>query len=130
MKLKLLLTGILLMLSNILLAQVSFVGKVSKQRLGMNERLKVVFEMNQDGDNFTPPNFNGFRVSSGPNQSVSRSWSNGKKSYAKSFTYFLSPTKVGNYKIGQATIEIKGQTYKTSPIKSKLLRLLKTLPKE
>ena len=117
MKLKLLLTGILLMLSNILLAQVSFVGKVSKQRLGMNERLKVVFEMNQDGDNFTPPNFNGFRVSSGPNQSVSRSWSNGKKSYAKSFTYFLSPTKVGNYKIGQATIEIKGQTYKTSPIK-------------
>ena len=86
MKIKLLLTGILLMLSSLMLAQVSFVAKVSKKQLGINERLKIVFDMNQDGDNFTPPNFNGFQVSSGPSQSVSRSWVNGKSTYSKSFT--------------------------------------------
>ena len=120
MKLKLLLTGLLLMLTSLLFAQVSFTGKVSKQQIGMNERLKVVFEMNQDGDNFNPPNFNGFSVSSGPSQSVSRSWVNGTKSYSKSYTYFVNPTKVGTFQIGQATIEIKGQTYKTSPIRIKV----------
>jgi len=117
MKIKLLLTGILLMLSSLMLAQVSFVAKVSKKQLGINERLKIVFDMNQDGDNFTPPNFNGFQVSSGPSQSVSRSWVNGKSTYSKSFTYYLNPTKVGLFQIGQATIQVKGQTYKTSPIK-------------
>lgn len=116
MRIKLLLTGFLLMLSSFMMAQVSFTAKVSKQRLGMNERLKVVFDMNQDGDNFSAPNFNGFRVSSGPSQSVSRSWVNGKSTYSKSFTYYINPTKVGNFRIGQATIQIKGQTYKTSPI--------------
>ncbi|WP_010522962.1 BatD family protein [Aquimarina agarivorans] len=116
MKLKKILTGILLLLSSILIAQVNFVAKVNKKKLGMNERLKVVFEMNADGDNFSQPNFNGFRVSSGPSQSVSRSWVNGKSSYKKTFTYFLTPTKVGNFKIGQSSIEIKGETYKTLPI--------------
>ncbi len=116
MILKKLLTGILLLLSSILMAQVNFVAKVNKKKLGMNERLKMVFEMNADGDNFSQPNFNGFRVSSGPSQSVSRSWINGKSSYKKTFTYFLTPTKVGTFKIGQASIQVKGETYKTQPI--------------
>ncbi|WP_010181965.1 BatD family protein [Aquimarina agarilytica] len=116
MILKKLLTGILLLLSSVLMAQVNFVAKVNKKKLGMNERLKVVFEMNADGDNFLQPNFNGFRVSSGPSQSVSRSWINGKSSYKKTFTYFLTPTKVGTFKIGQASIQVKGERYKTLPI--------------
>ena len=58
-------------------AQVRFDTKLSKNRLGLNERLRVSFEMNQNGDNFTPPNFDGFSVLGGPNQSVSNSWRNG-----------------------------------------------------
>ena len=117
MNVKLWLTAFLLGLAHLATAQVNFVAKVNKKRLGMNERLKVVFEVNQDGDNFNAPNFNGFRVSSGPSQSVSRSWINGKKSFAKSFTYFLTPTKVGIFSIGQASIQVQGNAYKTSPIK-------------
>ena len=97
-------------------AQVKFNAKVSKTRLGINERLRIDFEMNKDGDNFTPPNFEGFRVVGGPNQAVSNSWINGKRSYSKSYSYFLSPQSKGKLKIGQATIEIDGQTYKTTPI--------------
>lgn len=82
----------------------------------MNERLRVDFEMNQDGDNFQPPSFQGFRIVAGPNQSISNSWINGKRSYSKTFTYFLSPTATGKFTIGQASISIDGDTYKTIPI--------------
>lgn len=97
-------------------AQVRFETKLSKKRLGINERLRVDFEMNQDGDNFSPPDFQGFRVIGGPNQAISNSYINGKRSYSKTYSYFLSPQQKGNITIGQATIEIGGQIYKTSPI--------------
>lgn len=97
-------------------AQVKFETKVSKKRLGVNERLRVDFEMNQDGDNFQPPSFDGFRVVGGPNQAISNSWINGKRSYSKTYSYFLAPQARGQFSIGQASIEIDGETYKTSPV--------------
>ena len=97
-------------------AQVSFVAKVSKKTLGINERLRVDFEMNQDGDNFVPPNFKGFNVVGGPNQSISNSWLNGKRSYLKTYSYFLVPRAQGNFIINQATIEIDDQIYKTTSL--------------
>src|SRR5690606_3908800 len=97
-------------------AQVQFDAKVSKNRLGINERLRVDFEMNQDGDNFRPPNFENFKIVGGPNQSISNSWINGKRSFSKTYSYFLAPQSRGKVTIGQATIEIKGEIYKTLPI--------------
>ncbi|MGV8812733.1 MAG: BatD family protein [Gelidibacter sp.] len=97
-------------------AQVKFEAKVSKTKLGVNERLRVDFEMNTDGDNFNPPSFNDFTVVGGPNQSVSHSWVNGVRSFAKTYSYFLAPKKTGNITITQATIEIDGEIYKTSPV--------------
>lgn len=100
-----------------LLAQVQFEAKVSKQALGLNERLRIDFSMNGDGDNFTPPNFEGFRVIAGPSQQVSQSWINGKSSFNKTYSYFLLPMQKGALTIKQASIEINGQIYKTLPIK-------------
>lgn len=97
-------------------AQVQFNAKVSKKKLGINERLRVDFEMNQDGDNFNPPDFNNFRVVGGPNQSISNSWINGKRTFSKTYSYFLAPQTRGKITIGQATIEIEGKTYKTLPV--------------
>lgn len=105
-----------LFLVQALVAQVSFKTKMSKNRLGLNERLRVSFEMNEDGDNFNPPSFEGFTVVGGPNQSVSNSWVNGVRSYSKSYTYFLNPNRKGKLTIGQASIEIKGEVYKTTPV--------------
>ena len=59
-------------------SQVKFEAEVSKNKLGVNENLRVDFKMNQDGDNFSPPSFNGFNIVGGPNQSVSNSWINDK----------------------------------------------------
>ena len=108
--------SVLILCLNQSVAQVSFQTKVSKNRLGINERLRVTFEMNQNGDNFNPPSFEGFTVVGGPNQSVSNSWVNGVRSFSKSYTYFLTPTRKGKITIAQATIEIEGEVYKTTPV--------------
>ncbi len=104
-------------ISGILSAQVAFDAKVSKKELGINERLRVDFTMNTDGDDFEPPSFKNFTVVGGPSQSINNSWINGVRSFSKSYSYFLAPKKRGEFTIGQATIEIDGETYKTLPIK-------------
>jgi hypothetical protein len=123
---KILLATFLLTVGFQLGAQVTFQTKVSKNRLGINERLKVSFEMNKNGDNFTPPQFEGFRVVGGPNQSTSNSWINGKRSFSRSFTYFLNPTRKGKLSIGQATVKIDGAIYKTSPVSVEVTEAVKT----
>ncbi|HLA56472.1 MAG TPA: BatD family protein, partial [Flavobacterium sp.] len=100
-----------------LFAQVQFEAKASKTTLGINERLRIDFSMNADGDNFVPPSFDGFRVIAGPSQQVSQSWINGRSSFNKAYSYYLLPTQRGTLTIKQATIEINGQVYKTAPIK-------------
>ncbi len=110
---------LVLFITNCLLAQVKFEANVSKNTLGLNERVRIEFSMNEDGDNFVPPNFEacGFRVVGGPSQSISQSWINGRSSFQKSYTYILLPLKKGSLVIRQAVIEINGQQYKTLPIK-------------
>ncbi len=114
MKFRLLL--LLIFLSSFAMSQVKFEAKTSKTQLGVNERLRIDFTMNEDGDNFMPPSFENFKVVGGPSQSINNSWINGVRSFSKSYTYFLSPTKRGTFTIGQSSIEIDGNTYKTSPI--------------
>ncbi len=94
---------------------VTFEMNLSKDVLGINERLRVDFTMNRDGDNFVPPDFEGFRVLMGPSQSISSSWVNGVRSFSKTYSYTLAPTARGKFTIKQATIVIKGETYKSLP---------------
>ena len=94
-------------------APVTFEMKLSKSKLGLNERLRVDFIMNKDGDNFNPPDFAGFRVLMGPSQAISSSWVNGVRSYSKSYSYTLAPAAKGTFTIKQATIVIKGKIYKS-----------------
>ena len=109
--------AIVLIACNSLLAQVQFEAKVSKTTLGLNERLRIDFVMNMDGDNFNQPTFEGFRIIAGPSQQVSQSWINGKSSFEKTYSYYLLPEQRGTLIIKQATIEYNGQIYKTNPIK-------------
>lgn len=106
-------------------AQVSFDAKVSKKKLGLNERLRIDFEMNENGDNFNPPPFTNFQIISGPQQAVSRSWVNGVQSFSKTYTYFLTPRNKGKLIIGQAEVKINGEIYKTSPIEIEVTNAVK-----
>jgi len=116
MKVKYLILSFLLCASGLIQAQVRFEAKVSKEKLGINERLRVDFEMNEDGDNFNPPSFQNFTVVGGPNQKISTSILNGKMAYSKTYSFYLQPKKTGKLSIGQAEIIIDDKTYKTSPL--------------
>lgn len=113
---KIFLLLVCVMMSGLAGAQVQFEAKASKTKLGVNERLRVDFVMNEDGDNFSKPSFSNFTVVGGPNQSVSNTWINGKKSYSKTYSYFLAPKQRGKFTIGQAEITIDGNIYKTTPL--------------
>jgi hypothetical protein len=105
-----------MVLSPVAFAQVDFKAQISKSELGINERLRIEFTMNKEGDNFNPPSFDGFRIAAGPSQSVSNIYVNGKSSFSKTYTYLLIPLKKGKITIGQATIDIDGSIYKTIPV--------------
>jgi hypothetical protein len=112
-----LLLSILFLVSGHLFAQeVNFETSVSRNKLGINERLNVKFVIDKDADNFVPPNFAGFKRVGGPMQSVSRSYVNGVGTFQKSYEYILVPEKRGNLSIGQAEITYQGKVYKTSPV--------------
>ena len=101
---------------------VSFQAKVSKKKLALNERLRVDFQMNKDGDNFVTPSFSDFVVVGGPNQSVSNSWDGKQRRFTKIYSYFLAPKKMGVFTIAEATIEIDGVVFKTNPITVKVTK--------
>ncbi len=99
-------------------AQLNFKATASKNRLGVNERLKVSYNINKQGaDNFSAPNFTNFKVVAGPFQSSNFSMINGKTSYEKTLTYTLQPKKQGKFTIAPATITYNGKTIQSNPLK-------------
>ena len=93
---------------------------VSKNKLGLNQRLRIEFSINKQGaDDFTPPKFKNFKVIQGPSQSVSQSWSNGKVSFSQSYTYILKPKIKGELIINPASIYING-----TAIDSKMIKII------
>ena len=85
--------------------------KVSKNKLGLNQRLRIEFSINKQGaDDFSPPKFDNFRIIQGPSQSVSQSWINGKVSFSQSYSYILKPKRRGELIISPANIKYRGKT--------------------
>ncbi|MBT8385159.1 MAG: BatD family protein, partial [Bacteroidia bacterium] len=82
---------LLIVFSQQIVAQdVSFKATVSKDRLGLNERLRITFSIDKQGaDDFTPPDFKNFKVLAGPMQSTNFSYVNGKQSFEQSYSYTI-----------------------------------------
>ncbi|WP_420552232.1 BatD family protein [Tenacibaculum aiptasiae] len=119
MKLKLYISLIICFITFSVNAQDSVLkASVSKNKLGVNQRLRVEFTINKQGaDNFKAPNFKNFKVVGGPSQSVSQSLINGKLSFSQSYSYILQPKRKGEFNLPSATIEIDGETIKSNPVK-------------
>ena len=119
MKLKFYISLFICLLSISLVAQeATLKAKVSKNKLGVNQRLRIEFSVDkQGGDNFSPPNFANFKVVGGPSQSVSQSWINGKVTFSQSYTYIIQPKRKGAFSIASASIKIGGKFIKSEPVK-------------
>lgn len=114
---------ILLFCTGSLLAQdVRFTASVSKSQVGTGEQFEVTFSLNSNGDRFNPPNFSGFEVLSGPNESTSMTSINGNMSSSVSVSYVLVATREGTFTIGPASAVVNGKQLTTNPIKIKVVK--------
>jgi hypothetical protein len=111
-------------------AQVRFETKVSKHKLGVNQRFRIEFSINKQGaDDFTPPSFSGFKVVGGPSSSVNQSWINGKSAYSQSYTFVLQPLKEGRFTIGAASIDYEGKKLRSNTVQLTVTKAVE-IPKD
>ncbi len=114
-----------LFLSGIYFAQ-EFKSSVDRTTVGQNERFQVYFVFSGSNTNnlrnFSPPNFQGFKILSGPNQSTSMQIINGQMSSSVTYSYFLAAAEPGEYTINSASINLGSTVYKTDPIKIKVVQ--------
>ena len=121
MKLRLIFLTLFVVMAQLGIAQVKFEAKVSKENLGLNERLRINFEtsrINKEGSNFKSPSFNGFTIVKDPIlYTVGSITEQDDENKGIGYTYYLEPIKIGNFIIEEASIEIDGEVYKTIPVK-------------
>lgn len=119
MKLKLYISLIFSFITLLVNAQDDIItATVSKNKLGLNQRLRVTFSIKKQGsDNFTPPSFKNFKIVGGPSQAISQSSINGRLSFSQSYSYILQPKRKGELSIGSASIDFNGKTLKSNPVK-------------
>jgi hypothetical protein len=105
-------------------AQVKFEAQTERSSYGLNERIQLVFSINNEGDNFEPPKFSGFKtegpfINKGNQTSITivNGRVNQKREISTQVIYYLTPTKKGTFTIGAASIEYDGTVYKSAPIK-------------
>jgi hypothetical protein len=104
-------------------SNVKFYAQVDAYKVILGSYVEVEFILeNGDGADFEPPQFNGFDVLSGPNQSTSMTIVNGRRSNKISLSYTLRPKKVGVQTIGSATVKLNTDVRSTQPIKIEVIK--------
>ena len=97
----------------------------SKRQVMVGERFQVAFESNAEGKNFTAPSFEGFNVLGGPFTSTSSSVQivNGSITHTtkNTYTYALQAYKEGTFRIGAATLTVKGNKVSSEPFEIKVI---------
>ncbi len=129
-RIKFYILGVLLLVSQLVIAQIEFRTSVSKNKLGINQRFRIEFTVNKQGaDNFKPPSFANFKVVGGPSSSVNQSWINGKATYEQAYIYIIEPKREGEFIIPPATIEYNNITIKSNSVKITVLKAVE-IPKD
>ncbi len=112
-----------LFLSSSVSAQdISISADVDRSEISMDEQLTLTIVVSGNVSNIPKPGIppmKGFNsYSSGRSQNISII--NGQVNSSVTFSYMLMPIKEGEYELGPFTIDYKGNTYSTGPIKVKV----------
>lgn len=118
---------VFVMFSARLVAQdASFTASVNQSTVEAGQQFAVTFTFSgsdiNSGRNFRAPSFGDFSVLSGPNQSSNIQIINGAMSASLTYSYVLYARAPGAFTIGTATIEYKGRTLRTEPLKITVVR--------
>jgi hypothetical protein len=112
-KIKILLT--LLLFSFLSFSQVKLEVKAEKTNLKIGEVIQVSYFFNEEGSNFTSPNFNGFNKG-GSYVSSNEEYINGDYAVQQVYTYVIQAAKAGRLVISPATIKFNGKTYASKSV--------------
>ena len=97
----------------------------TKRQVMVGERFQVVFEANFEGKHFNAPSFEGFNVLGGPFTSSSSSVQivNGSvtRSTKNTYTFALQAAQEGTYRIGSASLTVKGNKVSSEPFEIKVI---------
>ena len=104
-------------------AQVKFTAETERNSYALNETIQVAFEMNVDADDFQLPRIDGFKVE-GPFLVMQNYNINGRRGFLKTYKYFLTPKKQGDFVIKEAQMVFNGKIYSTNPIKIKITKAI------
>jgi hypothetical protein len=112
---------IILFSTNVVQAQV-VVAQVSSKQVQAGVPFEYAIVINTNPNSYSPPNFNGLAVVSGPNQSSSMQWVNGQTTTQLTLSWGLVAQKEGKYTIGAAAIMSGANRYETQPITIEVLK--------
>ena len=97
----------------------------AKKQVMVGERFQVVFEANAEGKSFTAPSFEGFNVVGGPftssSSSISMTSSGVTRTVRNSYTYALQAYQEGTFRIGSASLTVKGEKITSEPFEIKVV---------
>jgi hypothetical protein len=114
---------VLLFCTNLLFAQdLKFTASVSSAKVATGEQLEVSFSVNGNAERFTPPDFSGFQVLSGPMMSSSMTSINGNTTESTAYTYILAAVREGTITIGPASIVAGGRRLLSNPIRMAVVK--------
>src|SRR4051812_27543898 len=91
----------------------SVYAQVSAKQVQVGEAFEYAVVANITINNITPPSFQGFAVTGGPNQSSSMQWVNGQTSMQLTVTWQLVAQKEGKYTIGKSIVIAGNQKIET-----------------
>jgi len=121
MRIKLYCISILLFLMTVSTFAQEFVASVDRNPVPVGERFTVSFIINGGGSDFKGPDFKGFTVLGGPNQSQSVQIINGRTTRTFTLSYMLLADKTGTFTIGPASILSDGKMLKTQSLSINVL---------
>lgn len=91
--------------------------EVSSDSILLGNYIEVKFTIeNAAVTNFEAPNFDGFNIVSGPNQSSSMMISNGQVSQSVAYSYYIEPTDIGTYFIQPAFVDTEEGPLESVPL--------------
>ncbi|MEY3050714.1 MAG: hypothetical protein RLY31_499 [Bacteroidota bacterium] len=110
-------------------ADISFVATTHSKQILQDGILEVTFTLsNANGTNFIAPDFNQFKLVSGPFRSSSMQVTNGVVTSQMTYSYSLRPKKSGTLTIRPAKITVRNKTLITNSLSIEVLESSKTLP--
>ncbi|MBI4428119.1 MAG: protein BatD [Ignavibacteriales bacterium] len=118
----LLLAGLLLILlfAGLQAQEATFTASASQTKVGISEQFEVMFTVSaQDANgiaNFRQPDFGQFVVLTGPNQSTSIQFINGRSSASVTYSFTLYARQTGKYTIPSASVDYKRKTLKSNSL--------------